>query len=109
MDWVGFDTTMIVNDWVALNGGTPLSLTRMVIGLVVLASDGCVSHVKMPLDELTLALAGAPGSRLNASVLAGTSESDAELVNVTAMPAWTVRSEIAVSIGAAFTSTTVTV
>ena len=56
------------------------------MGFVVLTSDGCVSHVKMPLVELTLAPGGAPGSRLNASVLVGISESDAELVNVTAMP-----------------------
>ena len=55
------------------------------------------------------ALGGAPGSRLNVSVFAGISVSDAELVNVTAMPACTVRFGIGVSVGATFTSVTVIV
>src|SRR5690349_12611266 len=47
--------------------GSPLSLTRMVIGLVVEAEARLGTQVKSPFVELIFAWAGAPGSRLNVS------------------------------------------
>src|SRR5580765_3488739 len=66
----------------SLNGGEPLSVTRTVM---LLTPGPCASvgvHVNTPLVGLMLALGGAPGSRLNVSVLPGTSGSFATLVIV---------------------------
>src|SRR5207237_630670 len=82
--------TTRVTDWVALIGGVPLSvtITRNELVLGPWASVGV--QVKTPLGELMLAPTGAPGSRLNARILVGISESVAVAVKVRAVCSLTV-------------------
>src|SRR5439155_7519578 len=60
--------TTTVKLLVALSGGAPLSVTLMVIGFVLGPCASVGVQVKIPLVGLTVAPAGAPGSRLNVSV-----------------------------------------
>src|SRR5262245_14810627 len=66
-------------------------------------------QVNTPLAALMLTPAGAPGSTLNVSVLAGASASVAVTVTVNRLPSLIVRLAMAASTGALFTSLTVTV
>ena len=72
--------------FVALKGGTPLSVTRTVMLFVVCASLSLVIQAKIP-SVLMPAAVGAPGSRLKVSILVGTSGSVATFVNVSVVPA----------------------
>lgn len=87
MSAVGAETTVTVKDFESSNAGVPSSVTRTVMALVVFTSEVVVAQVKTPLDEPTVAPAGAPGSRLYDSVFAGRSESVAEFVKVRVWPA----------------------
>src|SRR5437867_2974215 len=71
------------------------------------ASEGV--QVNRPLVGLMAAPAGAPGSRLYVNDCGGVSESVAEFVTVSVLPSATVRLSSGASVGALFTSLTVTV
>src|ERR1044071_2486165 len=83
-------TTVMTKLFVSLKLGVPLSVTRTIMTLVVLASAGVVGHTNTPLFVPIIATGGAPGSRLKASICEGISESVAELVTINVLPAWIV-------------------
>src|SRR5436190_1949188 len=100
--------TTTVKVLVSLSGGTPLSVTRTVMRLVL---GPCVSvgvQVSTPLLESRFTPAGAD-TKLKFNVWAGTSASVAEFVTVSVLSSVTVRSVGTVSTGAMFTSVTTTV
>src|SRR2546425_670604 len=78
--------TTMVNDFASLRTGDPLSVTRTVIRFVLGAWVVEGVQVNTPVVGLMLAPDGAPGSRLNASVLTGKSESVAEALTVSCVP-----------------------
>src|SRR5438477_362648 len=89
--------TYTMNEFVALNGGDPLSVTRTVM-LVMLGPCASVGvQVKTPLVGFTLAPVGNPGSKLN--VRESPSGSIAVIVNVKRLPSFTVLFPIPVSTG----------
>src|SRR5580765_7763380 len=98
--------TVTVNDWVALRAGTPLSVTRTVIGNEPTAGG---VQLKAPVEALIVAPAGAPASSENARVLAGMSASVAVAVKANSVPWATLLFEMAARTGATFTSLTVIV
>src|SRR6185295_15267262 len=101
----GTEFTVIVITSKSFSAGLPLSVTRTVTGNAPVAEG---VQLKAPVDALIVAPAGAPASSENANVFAGTSESVAVAVNVTAWLTCVVRFPIAANIGAVFTSFTVT-
>jgi len=74
----------------ALALGTPLSVTRITILLVLGPCDSSGVQEKNPLAGSMVAPAGAPGSRLKVSDCAGKSGSVAEAVKVRSAPSATV-------------------
>src|SRR3954470_15771428 len=103
-----FDSsTITVKLWVALREGEPLSATRIAITFVL---PPCVSDgVQLNTPLVREAPVGAPGSKLYVSACAGISLSLAKFVNVSSVPSRTVLLLIAASVGALFTSFTITV
>ena len=75
-----------MNDCVALRFGEPLSVTTNVKVLVVPLSAGPVCQVIWPLAGENKAAGGAPDSRLQVSVCAGTSLSVAPGINENSDP-----------------------
>src|SRR5262245_47103853 len=100
--------TVTLNVLVSLKLGDPLSVTRTVTGLVLGPWASVGVQLTTPLPALIVIPAGAPGSKLYVSVLAGTSVSLPLAVTVKRLPSLTVRSAITASTGALFTSFTVT-
>src|SRR6266550_788401 len=100
----GLAATMTLNVLSSLAGGTPLSVTRTLMLLVIEAyfKDGV--QVNTPLVALIVAPVGGLGSKLNVSAFAGTSGSVAEFVNVNVAPSTMVQSAIGASTGAWFTA-----
>src|SRR6267378_4033661 len=84
---VGGATTVTRKDFASLKFGTPLSVTRTVMLLVVFASSTLVGQVKIPFVALMPAPAGAPESRLKAKIFSGRSGSVAEFVKTSVVPA----------------------
>src|SRR5213594_4077949 len=76
--------TTTVKLWLSLSAGTPLSLTFTVITFVLGPWDSVGVHVSTPVVGLTLTPAG-PDTRLNVSVLAGTSVSVAVFVTTSVL------------------------
>src|SRR5229473_6376347 len=109
IDWMaGGGSTKIAKDRVALNAGTPLSLTVMANPFDPNSEpDG--SHANRPFVALRLAPAAAPGPRLNVRSCGGRSGSVALAPKVTEAPAWTVRFGMGANDGAWFTGVTVIV
>src|SRR2546425_468993 len=101
--------TITVKDLVSLNTGEPLSVTRTVMLLVLGPWASVGVHVNAPDDPLIVAPDGAPGSRLNVNVCAGTSASVAVAVKLRSVPSLIVWFEIGFSAGALFTSLTIIV
>src|SRR5690348_16316774 len=90
-EMVGRGCTTRVNDWEALSGGKPSSVTCTVKWFVVPAASSPGVQVKIPLAGSMPALAGAPAARLKVRKFCGRSESAALTTTVTGAPAWTVR------------------
>src|ERR1043166_9332058 len=82
--------TVTVKLCAALRGGEPSSVTRTVMRLVLGPCASVGLQVNTPLVGWIRAPAGAPGSRLNVSALAGRSASLATLVTTRVLPSWTV-------------------
>src|SRR5205809_504920 len=83
-------TTLTVKLRAALRAGEPSSVTRATIRLVLGPCASVGVQVSRPLLGLIVAPAGAPGSRLNASALAGRSGSVARFVTTSVLPSRTV-------------------
>src|SRR5580765_8147183 len=92
----------------ALSGGVPLSVTRTVTGYT--AGPWALSGFQRnePLLALMVAPAGAPASRLNLNVFAGTSASVAAAVKVKVPPLVTALLPMGTRTGGRFTSLTAT-
>src|ERR1043166_946567 len=103
----GGSTTSTVKFVTALAGGTPSSVTRTPM-LCEPASLFVAVHENNPAVEMPAAT-GAPGSRVKVNMFVGTSMSVANAVKLTVSPTYTARFEMAASIGAVFTSFTITV
>src|SRR6185503_15611892 len=101
--------TVIVNVRASLAGGDPSSVTRTVIGLVLGPCASLGVQVKRPLLELIEAPLGAPASRLNVRVCAGTSLSEALAEKEISAFSATVRLVMATSTGGLFDSRTIAV
>jgi hypothetical protein len=99
--------TVTVKLLVSLRLGEPLSVTRTVIVFVLGPCDSLGVQLNTPLLALMLAPDGGL-TKLNASVLAGTSASLAVAVSVSVLPSLIVWLAIAAKIGALFTSFTTT-
>src|SRR5215471_12172873 len=82
---------MMVNMFVALSAGEPLSVTRTATRFVVLACATEARQTKTPLERFKVAFGGAC-TRLNVRVWGGASGSEARLVMTTVTPAFTTRS-----------------
>src|SRR2546427_6460665 len=109
VDWMtGGGSTKIAKGRVALNAGTPLSLTVMANPFDPSCESAGV-HANSPFVGLRLAPAAAPGPRLNVRSCGGRSGSVALAPNVTKEPAWTVRFGMGANDGAWFTGITVIV
>src|SRR6266849_2616328 len=109
IDWMaGGGSTKIAKDCVALNAGTPLSLTVMANPFDPSCERAGI-HANNPFVALSLAPAAAPGPRLNVRSCGGRSGSVALAPNVTWAPAWTARFGMGASDGAWFTGVTVIV
>src|SRR4029453_10874772 len=96
--------TVTLNVRVALKLGTPLSVTRTVTGLVLGPWASVGVQLTPPLLALIVMPAGAPGSILYVSVLAGTSLSLPLAVTVSRLPSLTVLLAITPNLAALFTS-----
>src|SRR5207247_743414 len=72
--------TVTVKVFASLRLGEPLSLTRTVMVMGVVPTDASGIHVNTPVVALMWAPAGAPGSKLYVSRLAGISGSIAAVV-----------------------------
>src|SRR5260370_766497 len=99
--------TMTVIVSAPLSGGTPLSVTRMVIEFVLGPWVSLGVQEKTPVMELMVAPAGAPGSSEKVNVLAGMSASLAVTVKVSSVPSLTVGSLTGPNTGAVLTALTV--
>src|SRR6266851_2448580 len=109
IDWMdGGGSTKIAKGCVALKDGTPLSLTVMANPFDPSCERAGV-HANSPFVALRLAPAAAPAPRLNVRSCGGRSGSVALALNLTRVPAWTVRFGICASDGAWFTGVTVIV
>src|SRR5438309_1604475 len=104
----GGGSTKIAKGRVALNAGTPLSLTVMANSFDPSCESAGV-HANRPFVALRLAPAAAPGPRLNVRSCGGRSGSVALAPNVTRAPAWTARFGMGANDGAWFTGVTVIV
>src|SRR5436190_7462208 len=93
---------------VSLNGGTPLSVTRTVIKLVLGPWASVGVQVSTPLLGSRFTPAGAD-TRLKVKEFAGRSASVAEFVSVSVLSSVSVCSVGTVSTGAVFTSLTITI
>src|SRR5437899_8032697 len=100
-------TTKIVSD--ALRVGEPLSVTRTVMEFVLGPCASVGVHVKTPVDGLMAAPGGTPASKLKVRDCVGISGSEADAVNVSSVPSFTVRLPILERTGGLFTSVTTTV
>src|SRR6266852_6114632 len=100
--------TMIVKLLVSLNGGVPSSVTRTVMMLVLGPCASLGVQVSTPVAESSVIPLG-PATRRNVRVFAGISGSVAELVTIKVVSSLIVCVDGTVSIGALFTSLTMTV
>src|SRR6266498_1427637 len=100
--------TTTVKLLVSLDGGAPLSVTRIVIKFVLGPWASVGVQVSTPLLEFKFTPAGAD-TRLKANELAGKSTSLAEFVTVSVLSSLTVWSGGTVNTGALFASVTTTV
>src|SRR5512145_3278441 len=92
-------TTNTVNVRAALKGGTPLSVTRTVIALVLGVCCAVGIHVNKPLPAPIVAPEGMLPSRLNDSVCGGDSASVADAVKLKVCPSVTILSAMTASWG----------
>src|SRR2546426_12456213 len=86
----GAEATTILKVFASLKGGEPSSVTRIVTVLVAGEKPSGGIHAKTPLVALMVAPAGAPGSSVNVSALAGMSASVAVAGEVSRLPSVTV-------------------
>src|SRR5262249_7086231 len=100
--------TTTVKLFASLNAGEPLSVTRTMTLFVLGPWASLGVQLNTPVVALIVMPAGAPGSRLNVKVFAGTSGSVAVAVNDSVLPSLIVWLTIAASEGAEFTSLTTT-
>src|SRR5260370_31158349 len=104
----GAEATTILNVFASLKGGAPSSLTRIVTVLVAGEKPIGGIQAKTPLVALMVAPAGAPGSSVNVSVLAGMSASVAMAVKLSRLPSVTVFVGVGAQTGAVVPSLTIT-